>query len=159
MSIAQELNRTVLIVDCDLKDHSKDHKKFAKDFFGIDMSKGLTDYLLGNAKISEILLNPGIERLVIIPSGKTLTNSAELLSSPKMVMLVDDVKNRYPSDRIIIFDCSALLAFSDSLVLTRYVDGILLVVEEKRTSTEDIKKAMELLKDKPLLGSVISKIR
>jgi Mrp family chromosome partitioning ATPase len=76
-----------------------------------------------------------------------------------MAMLVDDFKNRYPSDRIIIYDCSALLAHTDSLVMSKYVDGILLVVEEKRTTTEQIKKAMELLKDKPVIGSIINKIR
>ncbi len=160
VSIAQEMHRTVLIVDCDLKDHStKKHKQFAQDFFGLGMTKGLSDYLLGNAEIPDILLNPGIERLVIVPAGTTLPNSAELLSSPKMALLVDDFKNRYPSDRIIIYDCSALLAHTDSLVMTKYVDGILLVVEEKRTSVDQIKKVMELLKDKPILGSIINKIR
>ena len=76
-----------------------------------------------------------------------------------MALLVDDFKNRYPSDRIIIYDCSAMLAHTDSLVLSRYVDGILLVVEEKRTTTEQIRKAMELLKDKPVIGSIINKMR
>ena len=159
VSIAQEMQRTVLIVDCDLKTHTKKHKQFAQDFFGLKITNGLSDYLLGNAEIADILLNPGIERLVIVPAGTTLPNSAELLSSPKMAALVDDFKNRYPSDRIIIYDCSALLAHTDSLVMTKYVDGILLVVEEKRTSTEQIKKVMELLKDKPILGSIINKIR
>jgi len=160
VSIAQEMQRTVLIVDCDLKDHSKTkHKQFAQDFFGLGTNKGLSDYLLGNAEIPDILLNPGIERLVIVPAGTTLPNSAELLNSPKMAALVDDFKNRYPSDRIIIYDCSALLAHTDSLVLSKYVDGILLVVEEKRTNTEQIKKVMELLKDKPVIGSIINKIR
>jgi non-specific protein-tyrosine kinase len=159
VSIAQEMQRTVLIVDCDLKSHTKKHKQFAQDFFGLEITKGLSDYLLGNAEIPDILLNPGIERLVIVPAGTTLPNSAELLSSPKMAALVDDFKNRYPSERIIIYDCSALLAHTDSLVMTKYVDGILLVVEEKRTSTEQIKKVMELLKDKPVIGSIINKIR
>jgi protein-tyrosine kinase len=159
VSIAQEMHRTVLIVDCDLKTHTKKHKQFAQDFFGLGATKGLSDYLLGNAEIPDILLNPGIERLVIVPAGTTLPNSAELLSSHRMAALVDDFKNRYPSDRIIIYDCSALLAHTDSLVMTKYVDGILLVVEEKRTSSEQIKKVMELLKDKPVIGSIINKIR
>ena len=159
VSIAQEMQRTVLIVDCDLKTHTKKHKQFAQDFFGLKITNGLSDYLLGNAEIADILLNPGIERLVIVPAGTGLPNSAELLSSPKMAALVGDFKNRYPSDRIIIYDCSALLAHTDSLVMTKYVDGILLVVEEKRTSTDQIKKVMELLKDKPVIGSIINKIR
>jgi protein-tyrosine kinase len=159
ISIAQELHRTVLIVDCDLKTHNKEHKQFAQDFFGLEITKGLSDYLLGNAEIPDILLNPGIERIVIVPAGPTLPNSAELLSSHRMAALVDDFKNRYPSDRIIIYDCSALLAHTDSLVMSRYVDGILLVVEEKRTTTEQIKKVMELLKDKTVIGSIINKMR
>jgi non-specific protein-tyrosine kinase len=160
VSIAQEMHRTVLIVDCDLKDHAKTrHKQFAQDFFGLDISKGLSDYLLGKAEIPDILLNPGIERLVIVTAGTALPNSDELLSSPKMAALVADFKNRYPSDRIIIYDCSALLAHTDSLVLSQYVDGILLVVEEKRTSVDQIKKVMELLKDKPVIGSIINKRR
>jgi protein-tyrosine kinase len=45
------------------------------------------------------------------------------------------------------------------LVLTRYVDGILLVIEEEKTTTEDLKKVMELLKDKPVIGTVMNKTR
>ena len=159
VSIAQEMHRTVLIVDCDLKTHNKKHKQFAQDFFGLKITVGLSDYLLGNAELSDIFLNPGIERLVIVPAGTTLPNSAELLGSPKMKMLVDDFKSRYPSDRVIIYDCSALLAHTDSLVMTKYVDGILMVVEEKRTTTDQIRQMMELLKDKPVIGSIINKIK
>lgn len=159
VSIAQEIHRTVLIVDCDLKTHTKKHKQFSQDFFGLEDTVGLSDYLLGNAELSDIFMNPGIERLVIVPAGTTLPNSAELLSSPKMQMLVDDFKNRYPSDRIIIYDCSALLAHTDSLVMTKYVDGILLVVEEKRTTTDQVRQVIEMLKDKPVIGSIINKIK
>jgi non-specific protein-tyrosine kinase len=74
-----------------------------------------------------------------------------------MEMLVDDIKCRYPGDRIVIFDTSSLLTSADPLVLSRFVDGILLVVEEERTTTEDLKKATELLKDKPVIGTVINK--
>ena len=74
VSIAQEMHRTVLIVDCDLKDHSNTkHKQFAQDFFGLNTTKGLSDYLLDYAEIPEILLNPGIERLVFVPAGTTST--------------------------------------------------------------------------------------
>ena len=74
-------------------------------------------------------------------------------------MLVNDIKCRYPDDRIVIFDSSSLLTSADPLVLTRYVDGILLVVEEEKTTTEDLKKVMELLKYKPVIGTVMNKTR
>jgi non-specific protein-tyrosine kinase len=157
VSIAQELDRTVLIIDADLRKHSKQHQDFASDFFGTNMNAGLSNYLLGQADIPEILLNPGIERLVLLPAGRPLPNSAELLGSPRMVKLVKDVKSRYSDDRIIIFDSSSMLSCADPLVLSRYVDGILMIVEAERTSAEDINKAMELLKGKPVFGTVFNK--
>jgi non-specific protein-tyrosine kinase len=157
VSIAQELDRTVLLVDADLRKHTRQHKDFAVDFFGTDMNEGLSNYLLGQAEIPELLINPGIERLVLLPAGRPLTNSAELLGSPRMVKMVNDIKNRYTDDRVIIFDCASLLSCADPLVLTRYVDGILLIVEEERTTSEDIDKMMELLKNKPIIGTVLNK--
>jgi non-specific protein-tyrosine kinase len=159
VSIAQELDRTVLLVDADLRKHNRQHKDFASDFFGTDMTEGLSNYLLGQSEITDLLINPGIDRLVLLPSGKPLPNSAELLGSPRMVMLVNDIKKRYEDDRIIIFDSASLLTCADPLVLTRYVDGILLVVEEDRTTSDELKKSTELLKDKPLFGTVFNKTR
>ena len=74
-----------------------------------------------------------------------------------MAMLVNDIKNRYSDDRIIIFDSSSLLNCADPLVLSRYVEGILFVVEYEKTTTAQLEKSMELLKDKPLLGTVVNK--
>jgi non-specific protein-tyrosine kinase len=157
VSIAQELDRTVLLVDADMRKHNGNHKDFALDFFGTDMNEGLSNYLLGQAEIPDILVNPGIERLVLLPAGRPLSNSAELLGSPRMVMLVNDIKSRYSNDRIIIFDCSSILSCADPLVLSRYVDGILFVVEHEKTTTAQLKKSMELLKDKLIFGTVFNK--
>jgi protein-tyrosine kinase len=159
VSIAQELNRTVLLVDCDMKNHHKSHKNFGKDFFSTQMEEGLSNYLLDQAELQDLLINPGIERLVLLPAGRPLPNSTEMLGSPRMEMLVNDIKCRYPADRIVIFDSSSLLTSADPLVLTRYVDGILLIVEEEKTTTEDLKKTMELLKGTPVIGTVMNKTR
>jgi non-specific protein-tyrosine kinase len=159
VSIAQELDRTVLLVDADMRKHNGQHKDFATDFFGTDMDEGLSNYLLGQAEIPDLLINPGIDKLVLLPAGRPLANSAELLGSPRMFALVNDIKNRYKEDRIIIFDCASILSCADPLVLARYVDGILLVVEEERTTVDDLKKTMELLKDKPVFGTLMNKSR
>jgi protein-tyrosine kinase len=159
VSIAQELDRTVLLVDADLHKHSNHHKDFADDFFGTDMKEGLSDYLLGQAEIPDLLVNPGIERLVLLPAGRPLPNSAELLGSPRMVLLVNDIKRRYSDDRVIIFDSTSLLSYADPLVLSRYVDGILIVVEHEKTTADELKKSIELLKDKPVFGTIMNKSR
>jgi non-specific protein-tyrosine kinase len=123
------------------------------------MDEGLSNYLLDQGELQDLMINPGIERLVLLPAGRALPNSSEMLGSHKMEMLVNDIKCRYPEDRILIFDSSSLLTSADPLVLTRFVDGILLIVEEEKTTTEDLKKVSELLKGKPIIGTVMNKTR
>lgn len=159
VSIAHELNRTVLLIDADLRTPTKEHKNFANDFFRMKTNKGLSDYLVNGAEISELLINPGIERLVLLPGGKTIDNSAEYLGSTRMESMIKEMKSRYMSDRIIIIDAPGMLVAADSLIISKYVDGILLVVEENRTTTDQLKKTMQLLKDKPVIGSVINKVK
>ena len=158
-SIAQELHRTVLLVDCDLRQPDEGHVDFISDYFGVNVDAGLTDYLLGQVELEDILLNPGIDRLTILPGGRPILNSSELLSSTRMEMLVRDMKQRYGKNRIVIFDSPSILKISDPLAFSRLVDGILLVVEIKRSSAADIKKVMKLLKDRLILGTILNKVK
>lgn len=157
VSIAKQLDRTVLIVDTDLRNPWRTHFDFATDFFGVSPEKGLSDYLLGNARIEDLFINPGIEKLTILPAGKPLPNSSELLGSDKMFSLIKELKQRYGKERVVIFDSPALLAFTDPLVYSHLIDGILLVVESERTNPDDIKRVMKLLKNKNLFGTVLNK--
>jgi len=159
VTIAQELDRTVLIVDADLRKPSKDHYDFSKDFFGISPEKGLSDYLRGQAEIQDLLVNPGIEKLIILPAGQPMADSAEQLGSPRMEALVIEMRERYCDDRIVIFDSPALLAATDPLVFSRAIDGVLLVVEAEKTTPSDIKRCMELLTDSTIMGTVLNKAR
>ena len=68
-----------------------------------------------SAEIPDLVVNPGIERLVLLPAGRPLPNSAELLGSPRMVMLVNDIKSRYSDDRIIIIDSSSMLTCAENM--------------------------------------------
>lgn len=157
VSIAKEFDRTVLIIDADIRKPTLQHTAFSTGFFSLDVEKGLTDYLMDEADISDILINPGIEKLTLIPGGKPVFNSSELLNSAKMAEMMSEIKSRYPSDRIVIVDGPALLPFSDAMILSRYVDGVLPVVEAEKTSSEDLKKMMAHLKEVTLLGFVLNK--
>ncbi len=158
VSIAQELDRTVLIVDADLKNPAKDHYDFAVDFFSMHVETGLADVLSGNIRLEDALINPGIEKLTILPGGNYLHNSAELLGSPQMELLVEEIKTRY-NDRIIIMDAPAVLACADPIQLSKFVDNVLFVVEEEKTSAEDIRQSMKLLSDINIIGMIINKSR
>ena len=72
---------------------------------------------------------PGIEKMTLISGGKTISDSAELLNSPKMKALVQEVKLRY-ADRYIIFDTPPILGWADAITFAPLVDCILMVVEE-----------------------------
>ena len=157
ISIAQELSRSVLLVDADLRPQTPNHQDFGSDFLGFHSNSGLSDYLLQKAEIPDLLLNPKIKKLTILPGGDSLPNSAELLGSSRMKTLVTEMKKRYSNDRIIILDSPALLTCPDPLVLSRYADGILLVVESEKTPAKDLKRTMELLNGKPVLGTLMNK--
>ena len=70
---------------------------------------------------------------------------------------MSEIKSRYPSDRLVIVDGPAVLPYPDALILHRYVDGVLPVVEMERTSSEDLKKLMNHLKEVNILGVVMNK--
>jgi len=159
VSIAHELNKSVLLIDADLRKPVREHKNFSSDFFRTKINKGLSDYLLNGVQIPELLINPGIERLVLLPGGKFLANSAEYLGSTRMEIMIKEMKNRYMDERIIIIDTPSMLTSADALVISKYVDGILLVIEENRTTADQLKTTMQLLEDRPVFGSVINKVR
>ena len=162
VSIAQNLDRTVMLVDADLRNRSSKQRNtanIADVFFNSESESGLSDFLSGTAAIEDLLVNPGIPGLTILPSGKALPDSAALLASPKMEDMINDMKSRYSIDRILIFDCSSFLSSADALVLSRFVDAVLLVVENERTETKALQRMIELLDDKKIIGTVINKSR
>lgn len=151
ISLAMEVNYTVLLVDADLR-HPSVHS-----YFGIDAEYGLSDYLTADKPLSELLVHPeGIPGFVILPGGKPIANSAELLNSLKMVRLVEELKKRYPS-RIILFDLPPLLNAADTLAFSPYVDAALLVIEDGKTQADDVKRAIDLLQGTSVIGTVLNK--
>ncbi len=151
ISLAMEVNYTVLLVDANLR-HPSIH-----EHLGITAGKGLSNYLLDDVPLPELLVHPdNLEHVVILPGGRAVQNSAELLNSPKMVHLVEELKNRYPS-RIVIFDLPPVLSAADALAFAPYVDAALLVLEEGKTTQDDARRAVELLDCTNVLGTVLNK--
>ncbi len=150
VSIAMTPTHTVLLADLDMRRPS------IHEYFGIEPKYGLSDYLTDKASFSDCLINPGIGRLVILPAGRALHNSSEMLASPKMADLAREIKNRYP-ERLILYDLPPLLSSDDFLVFLPYVDASLLVVQEGKTRAGEIQRSLELLGNHNLLGMVLNK--
>jgi capsular exopolysaccharide synthesis family protein len=150
VSLSLESNHTVMLVDLDLRRPSL-HKTFS-----FEPERGLSDYLLEGAGLPDLLVNPGIERLVVLPVGKAVEQSSELLSTPRMANLVEDITNRY-AKRIIIFDLPPLLHMDDALAFLPQVQSTLLVVEEGVNTPAEVTQSLHLLENSHLLGTVLNK--
>ena len=152
VSLAMEVNYTVLLVDANLR-HPSLHTHL-----GIPGEPGLSDYLLDDTPITELLVQPkGIDHLTVLPAGRALhKNSAEMLNSPKMSQLVEEMKNRYPS-RIVVFDLPPVLSAADAMAFAPYVDATLLVIEEGKTKRKELQHALDLLASTNVLGTVLNK--
>ena len=150
ISISCEVNQTVLLVDTDLR-RPAIHK-----YFNFEPEYGLLDYLRGDAEIKDLLVNPVFERLVLLPGRGTTTGSSELLSSPRMVDLVKDLRSRYES-RIVVFDLPPLLNLEDAMVFLPNVDSTLLVVENGKSKQSEVQDSMRLLEGTNLIGTILNK--
>lgn len=151
-SLAMDVMQSVLLIDANLR-HPTIH-----EMFDLGSCPGLADYLLDDLPIEQLLIHPGIGRFVFLPGGRAVSHSAEALTSPKMLALVEECKHRYQS-RMILFDLPPLLKTSDVLAFAPYLDALLLVVEEGRTRVEDVERSLALLKQTaPVLGTVVNKI-
>lgn len=150
VAMAMELNQTVLLVDMDLRNPS------ISDYFSLNAENGLKDYLEKDITLTDVLINPSIKRMVILPGKGRAEDSAELLSSPKMARLVSDLKQQYDS-RMIIFDVPPILQTDDVLLASNYFDCTLLVIEDGKNSEGDITKSMQLLGGHNLIGTVLNK--
>lgn len=152
VSLAREYTHTVLLVDMDIAQPS------VAQVLGLDVDKGLADYLEGSCTLQETLVHPGLDRLVVLPGVPRSTYSSEVVSSPEMKELFKDLKERYES-RIVIFDMPAVLRNDDAIAFLPRVDAVLLVVEEGGTTKDDLRRAMRLLDGCNVIGSVLNKVR
>jgi protein-tyrosine kinase len=144
--LAQESNRTVLLVDADLRRPS------LHTYLGVKPNFGLADCILDKVDLHDALIKTTVPRLNFLAAGKKTDTPAELLSSDRMKEFMQEIKNRY-QDRIIIFDTPPTLIFTDIRVLSQFADGILFVVKEG-TAANSVRDALAALKGSPVLGIV-----
>lgn len=149
LTFAREYQQTALLVDCDLKKQDVHH------YLGFASDRGLIDYLEYDRPLKDFIIWPGIEKLTLISGGRTISDSTELLGSPKMKELVEEMKTRY-EDRYVLLDVPAVLDGADAMVFAPLVDGIVMVVEKGCTPVADVKKAVDLLPKEKFLGFILN---
>lgn len=139
MSIATELQRTVLLVDADVVQPSVGGR------LGLALGRGLIDLLEEpDLDLSTLLVKTNIPNLAILGSGRRHGRSTELLASAAMARLVDDLATRYP-DRIVLFDSPPMLATSESSVLARHMGQVVLTVQAGSTPRSAVSRVVKML--------------
>ena len=158
ISIAMELDHTVLLVDADVARPSVPRYLQFKE--GEDTSKiGLMDILLNNKlDLADAILKTNIDTLSLLPAGKSHPRATELLASQSMSALLDEIANRYP-DRIVIFDSPPLLLTSESRVLASQMGQIVLVVEAESTTQNAVKEVLRQLKSCSNINLIYNKAK
>lgn len=147
-----ELDHTSLLVDADLRDPD------VRGVLGLPSGPGLVDYLMGNATLPSTLIHPDLGNLVVLSGGTPVKHASELMRSPMMSEMIRELRGRY-QDRIIVFDLPPVLAGADTLAISEFMEATILVVEERKTSREQIRESCELLRHSNLIGVVLNKSR
>lgn len=151
ISMAMEMDRTVLLVDADVA------RPRVPEYLGLHTDLGLLDVLRDKKlKLSDVMIKTDIAKLTVLPAGRTYKRATELLASAAMTDLVEDIGNRY-HDRIIIFDSPPLLATSESSVLATHMGQIVMVVEAEKTSQEAVREALSHIQSCEVVSMLLNK--
>ena len=153
MSIAMELDHTVLLVDADVARPS------VLRTLGLPAQRGLMDILLDDTlDLSDVMLRTNVDTLAILPAGTSTPRATELLASSTMTAMVHELAHRYP-DRVIIFDSPPLMLTSEARVLASHMGQIVVVVEAQTTTQHAVKEALQQLEGMANVNLLYNKTR
>lgn len=148
LTIAREFQRRVVLVEADLR------RPVLASMFGLPPGPGLADVLLGTATLEQALVMLPEDHLYVLPGGVAAARSIELVSSHGMQRVIDTLRSR--CDRIVVD--SPPVSLSDTHVLARLADGILLVVRAGVTPRPAVENALASLDRQRLLGIVVNQV-
>jgi polysaccharide biosynthesis transport protein len=147
-----ETGARVLLVDADLRRPS------VADVLGLEGGVGLTTVLAGQADVDDVVQEWGSAGLRVLPSGAVPPNPAELLGSPAMRRLIAELRARY--DHVVV-DTTPVLPVADASVLSRLVDGLVVVANARRVRRRQLIQGLGDLAQVSarVLGVVLNQVR
>jgi len=153
MSIAMELEKTVLAIDTDIA------KRDLSRLFGVEHEVGLFDVLArADIGIADVLRRTSIPNLAVIPVGNDYGAAPELLASEAMARVAAELAERY-ANRVVILDSPPVLATTSANALAPFAGQLLLVVEAERTMQEAIREALRVLEPCKVTGMLLNKTK
>jgi protein-tyrosine kinase len=153
MSIAMELDHTVLLIDADVARPS------VLRTLGLPAEPGLMDILVDDKlDLADVMLRTNVDTLSILSAGTSTPRATELLASQSMSTFLHEIAHRYP-DRIVIFDSPPLLLTSEAHVLATHMGQIVLVVESETTTQHAVKESLRQLEGCSNVNLIYNKTR
>jgi protein-tyrosine kinase len=151
LSLAAEPNQTVLLLDLDLR------RPAIARTLGLTAERGLESWFGGDEPTKNVCYGiEGIERFYVLPTLTPLAGSSEVLAGLATRRLFNELKGRDPG-RLLIVDLPPVLLSDDALTVAPLLDGVVLVVNERRTRREDIVRVVELLGNTRIVGTVLNR--
>jgi tyrosine-protein kinase len=143
---------SVCLVEADLR------RPGVSSFLGIDGSLGLSDVVVGDSELDDVLVRWNHGMLTVLPAGSLPPDPAALLGSSAMASLVATLRNRFD---VVIYDSPPLYSVTDGVVLGHQTDGVVLVIRAFSTRSEHVTSSIERLSSSrlDLLGTVLTRER
>ena len=151
LSLAAEPNQTVLLLDLDLR------RPAVARMLGLSAERGLETWFGGEEPTKNVCYGiEGVERLYILPTLRPVNGSSEVLAGLATRRLFNELKGRDPG-RLLLVDLPPVLLSDDALTVAPLLDGVVLVVNERRTRREDVVRVVELLGTTRIVGTVLNR--
>lgn len=151
ISMANELDKKIVLVDCDLRQSA------VARYLALNDKKGLHEYLQENAPVDSILKPTRLERLSVITGGEPVSNPSKLMSSPRLAELIRELRERFD---YIILDAAPIVPLADVPLLLSHVDAVALVAQVGKTPKKFVRQAIQTVENAqraPLLGLVLTR--
>jgi len=151
LSIAQERDHTVLLIDCDVT------RCGTSRLMGVSDKPGLVDVLEDDGfSIGDVIMRTDVDKLCLMSAGKQHDYVTELLASKRMSDVIEEIGTRY-DDRVIIFDAPPVLPTPQTAVLAELVGQIVFVIEAGRTPRSVVDEALKMIPEEQATGIVMNK--
>lgn len=144
------MGRRVLLVDADMRRPSVHHR------IGNDNRRGLSSLLVSQDPAASAIVESGLPNFSLLPSGPIPPSPTELLTSPRMIALLDEFASSYD---VVLLDSPPVLGLADAPALAGLADGVVFVIEAERGRRGALKTALKRLRavNAVLLGAVLTK--
>ena len=150
LSIAREKQRTVCVLDLDMRNPS------IFRYFGLPDTRSIADYLQGDATAEDVIVQTSVPNLVVAGTANPVESASEMLAGPRFEQLLEYIRDRWP-DGIVLLDLPPVNVTDEALVVAPRVDAMLLVVSEGKTQRSDLARALGVLSDFRVAGVIINR--